>query len=85
MLARQLRMSAFDGKTAQLTELSTGEPGEWLVADSVIAPLHGTANDRLHRELQKLATKPVIAIGDCQAPRTALEAVFEGHEAGRRV
>ena len=32
--------------------------------------------------IREAAGLPVHAIGDCQAPRTALEAVFEGHELG---
>ncbi len=71
---------------AETTDLSTGEPGPTVRADSVIAPLHGTADDALRRAID--ATAPSwrrLSAGDCQSPRTALEAVYEGHEAGRAI
>ncbi len=81
---------SWDGEKVQLTDLSLGEAGPELVADSVIAPLHGHADDRLTSELiawRNEANAPVDirSAGDCQSPRTALEAVFEGQEAGRLV
>ena len=69
---------------AALTDLSLGEPGPTVRADSVIAPLHGTANDALRNAFDATSTSfQIIGAGDCQSPRTALEAVYEGHEAGR--
>ncbi|MRG74032.1 NAD(P)-binding protein [Alphaproteobacteria bacterium HT1-32] len=81
---------SWDGEKVQLTDLSLGEAGPELTADSVIAPLHGHADDRLTSELiawRNEANAPVDirSAGDCQSPRTALEAVFEGQEAGRLV
>ena len=78
------------GGKVQLTDLSLNEAGPELAADSVIAPLHGHADDRLTSELiawRNEANAPVDirSAGDCQSPRTALEAVFEGQEAGRLV
>lgn len=74
----------FSGGMVQLTDLSLGEPGARFGADSVIAPLparpltlNGTSGSNL--------PVPVTAIGDCQSARTALEAIFEGHEAARNL
>ncbi len=71
---------------AQLMDLSLGEPGPTVRADSVIAPLHGTADDGLRNAFgASTESFRLISAGDCQSPRTALEAVYEGHEAGRTV
>ncbi len=71
---------------AQLTDLSTGEPGPTVRADSVIAPLHGSADDALRNRFDATTTSfRCLSAGDCQSPRTALEAVYEGHEAGRAI
>lgn len=71
---------------AQLTDLSMGEPGPTVRADSVIAPLHGAADDGLLGAIAAATPSVrVLSAGDCQSPRTALEAVYEGHEAGRAV
>jgi hypothetical protein len=50
-----------------------------------VAPLPGRPRDGLARAVAGLGNGGAEArlIGDCQSPRTALEAVFEGHEAAR--
>ncbi len=70
-------LANFSGGVVHLTDLSLGTPGATFAADSVIAPLAA----RLQTLLQTGGT--MIAVGDCQSARTALEAVFEGHEAAR--
>jgi len=71
---------------AQLTALSLDEAGPTVRADSVIAPLHGSADDALRVAFAATSTSArILSAGDCQSPRTALEAVYEGHEAGRMV
>jgi hypothetical protein len=72
---------------AVLTDLSTGErrPESF---DAVIAPAHGLPRDGLASALRaRLAGRndpPAIhLVGDCASPRSAIEAVFEGHETGR--
>jgi hypothetical protein len=72
---------------AVLTDLSTGERRAEPF-DAVIAPAHGLPRDGLASELRaRLAgrnDKPAIhLVGDCASPRSAIEAVFEGHETGR--
>ncbi len=79
-------LADFAGGVARLTDLSLGEAGMSLEADSVVAPLPGRPRDGLARDLAALdngAAATARLVGDCQSPRTALEAVFEGHEAGR--
>ena len=79
---------AYDGKSVMLKDLSTGELRESVSADSVIASRHGYSNATLLNELiaqqhDSLPDANILAAGDCQAPRTALEAIYEGHEAAR--
>ncbi len=76
----------FDGEALMLTDLSTGAPGEALRVEAVVAPAHGTPNDALAAALRaRNAAIDVHLVGDCASPRSALEAVFEGHAAGRAV
>lgn len=77
---------AFDGKALVLTDLSTGETGVRIDAGLVVAPLHGAPRGGLHAELVGRNAAPMVALlGDAASPRSALEAVFEGHEAGRNL
>jgi hypothetical protein len=71
---------------ATLQDLSTGGRQEDVPFDSLVAPGHGAPNDRLGAEIRALAAErglelQVTAVGDAQSPRTALEAIYEGHEA----
>ena len=72
----------------RMQDLSTGEALELTGVSSLVAPAHATPDDGLLRHLtDAFAARndaPVLqAIGDCVAARSALEAVFEGHQAGR--
>ena len=76
------------GTSVQLKDLSTNDRSQTLSADAVVAPTHGRSNSALYDGLLRLQaegelTGTMLSVGDCQAPRTALEAVFEGHEAAR--
>ncbi|SMH27730.1 FAD-dependent oxidoreductase [Mesorhizobium australicum] len=56
--------------------------------DSVVAPTLGTSNTALYRAIVSARTNnisKIVTVGDALAPRTALEAVFEGHRAGRAI
>jgi hypothetical protein len=69
---------------ATLADLSTGEMGACDEFDAVVAPAHGVPRDGLAAELRAaMPDLPLHLAGDCAAPRSALEAVFEGHEIGR--
>jgi len=72
---------SWDGRSLAVEDLSTGEVEARAGFDSVVAADYNRAEDGLLHALEA-AGLPVRAIGDCQAPRTALEAVFEGHELG---
>ena len=68
--------------TATLRDLSCDTESA-VPASAVIAPLAGQPRDTQHAGAGNPATR--IAVGDCLSARTALEAVFEGHEAARRI
>jgi 2,4-dienoyl-CoA reductase-like NADH-dependent reductase (Old Yellow Enzyme family) len=81
---RPLRSArSFDGTEFVVEDLTTGSL-ENIRADAVIAAGNPTANSELFAQLDKRGT-PVTLVGDAVAPRTALEAVFEGHEVGRAI
>lgn len=76
------------GRTV-LVDLSTGAAEEHAF-DSIVAPTHGRPRDALAEACRAaLAGRndpvPVRLIGDAVSARSALEAVYEGHEAGREV
>jgi 2,4-dienoyl-CoA reductase-like NADH-dependent reductase (Old Yellow Enzyme family)/thioredoxin reductase len=82
-------VEAYRGGTTILTDLTTGAT-ETEPFDSIIAPVHGVPRDTLAETCRTALTAqnepvPVRLIGDCVSARSALEAVFEGHEAGREV
>lgn len=67
-----------------LEDLSTGASERLPGVDTIVAAAGGVAEDGLARELRG-HLPDLRMIGDCVAPRTALEAIFEGHAAGRAV
>lgn len=75
---------ALQGTTLILEELSLGEDERLEGVDSVVAALGGVAQDGLYHELRGRVPE-LRLVGDAVAPRTALEAIYEGHEAGRCV
>lgn len=62
-------------------DVSTGELEKHRF-DSLVVAQYNAADDRLYAPLRKAGLE-VRMIGDCLAPRTALEAVYEGHAAAR--
>jgi 2,4-dienoyl-CoA reductase-like NADH-dependent reductase (Old Yellow Enzyme family) len=83
-------ISAWDAARGllRLTDLSTGAESERRDIGAVVAPGHGRPRDSLAAGIAALAAARNRApelrlIGDAASPRSALEAVFEGHEAGR--
>lgn len=74
---------AWDGRRLVTVELSTGETASIEDADALVAPGHAIPNDSLAAMRPALGNVTFLQIGDCMAARSALEAVFEGHEAGR--
>ena len=72
--------SLTDG-TLHLRELSTGEPVTIEGVTALVAPTHATPDDALAAALQ--GHIEIHLAGDAAAARSALEAIFEGHETGR--
>jgi hypothetical protein len=69
-------------------DLSTGALEASADFDAAVAPAHGLPRNGLAGELRALLAhhnaRPALhLVGDCASPRSALEAVFEGHEIGR--
>jgi mycofactocin system FadH/OYE family oxidoreductase 2 len=67
-----------------LEDLSTGALERLEGIDTIVAAAGGVADDGLARALRG-RVPDLRMVGDCVAPRTALEAIFEGHAAGRAV
>ncbi len=80
-LALLRRIRGWDGGRLDVEDVSTGQ-SEAVDVDSLVFAATPRAEDSLYRELrgQGLAA---YRIGDCVAPRTALEAVHHGHELAR--
>jgi len=81
-IATLRKVTAFDGKTLAVEDLSTGESELHMGFTGVVAAEHNFADHSLFQQLRHLAV-PVRQIGDNLAPRTALEAVYHGHLAAR--
>jgi len=66
-----------------------GSVGLEIVADTVVSPEVGNSNREVSLSLEAWSgqgpNRKLVNVGDCQAPRTALEAIFEGHEAARLI
>ena len=71
----------FNAGELTVEDVSTGEL-EKHAFDSLVVAQFNAADDRLLGPL-RAAGLQVTAVGDCLAPRTALEAVYEGHAAAR--
>lgn len=83
-------VKALEGSTARLSDLTTGEERALEAVDRVVAPTHARPRDGLAATLIQTARDAgldleVRIIGDAQAPRTALEAIFEGHQVARAI
>ncbi|MBI4504239.1 MAG: FAD-dependent oxidoreductase, partial [Chloroflexi bacterium] len=75
---------AYDGQRLVLEDVSTGEDEALDGISGVVAAYGGVACDELYGALRGLVPERRL-IGDAVAPRTALEAVFEGHSVGRAI
>lgn len=70
------------GGTLRLEDQSTGDVESLADIDSVVVCRPADAHNPLEAPLRARGIAPVL-VGDCLAPRTALEAIFEGHRAAR--
>jgi hypothetical protein len=75
---------AWDGRTLTLEDTSTGEHETHGHFTSLISAQYNRAEDALREPLRQCGLDVRLA-GDCLAPRTALEAIYEGHVVGRAV
>jgi hypothetical protein len=75
-------VKGFTGGELTVEDSSTGEIERMKGFDSLVVAQYNTADDWLLAPL-RAAGFDVKAVGDCLAPRTALEAVYEGHAAAR--
>ena len=73
---------AFDAGTLEVEDLSTGEIARLSGFSALVAVDHNSADQTLYLALRR-AGVPVVQAGDNNAPRTALEAVYQGHMAAR--
>jgi len=76
-----LRLFGFDGDCAYFQNTLTGEAVEFEEPDNLILSLGTVSINDLEATLENSGI-PFLSIGDCLAPRTAEEAVFEGFREG---
>jgi len=79
--------SVQNGKVA-LKDVWSGELEDGGFFDAVIAPGAGSSRTALYDQIEETAAismDNVVVVGDAISPRSALEAVFEGHRAGREL
>lgn len=77
-------VSGWDGHRVALIDRSTGEQLGDVEHDSLVYLVHPVANNAFYQAL-RAAGCSVSQIGDALAPRTALEAVHQGHRLGIRL
>ena len=75
-------VKGFAGGELTVEDTSLGELERLPGFDSLVVAQYNLADDSLYAPL-RAAGLEVRAVGDCLAPRTALEAVYEGHAAAR--
>jgi hypothetical protein len=73
---------SFDGEVLEVEDLSTGAIERLTGFSSLVAVEHNSTDQTLYRALRE-AGLPVHQVGDNNAPRTALEATYQGHMAAR--
>lgn len=78
------KVTAWDGAKLDLVDLSDDSPIDGGAFDSLVGISDPVTNNDFYRELRDRKL-PVIQIGDCLAPRTALEAIHQGHRLAREV
>lgn len=78
----------FDANTLTMEDVSTGEKLTQTGFDSVVGAQYGKAQHELEHGIKALAKSggalaTLHIAGDCVSPRTAIEAVYEGHSVAR--
>jgi 2,4-dienoyl-CoA reductase-like NADH-dependent reductase (Old Yellow Enzyme family)/thioredoxin reductase len=75
---------AIEPGLVRVRETWTGDEHE-LPADAVVAAWYGVASDGLFHELDADGDVDVYAVGDCLAPRRAIDAIWDGFRIGREI
>jgi thioredoxin reductase len=78
------RLFGVDGETAYLRHIASGKAIVCEAVDTVVLAMGHAPESSLERELAGIGIETRL-VGDCLAPRTAEEAVYEGLQAGRAV
>jgi len=79
-----MRLYGVDGTTAYFVHTAAQEPVVLEDVDTIVLACPNSPSDALAEEIRKLGIE-LHMVGDCLAPRTAEEAVFEGLKAGMAV
>ncbi len=78
------RINRFEDGKVEVENMAYGTTHELDGFDAMVGAGPGRALSALHRELTSIMDdRSLVSVGDCVAPRTALEAVYEGHAAAR--
>ncbi|CCE01532.1 FAD-dependent oxidoreductase [Bradyrhizobium sp. STM 3809] len=73
---------SYDGQILAVEDLSTGDIERLTGFSALVAVDHNSTDQTLYLSLRR-AGLPVLQAGDNNAPRTALEAIYQGHMAAR--
>lgn len=76
------KVLAYDGISLSVEDVSCGEVESLPGFSAVVMAQYNAAADELRAPLSRAGIELRLA-GDCLSPRTALEAVYEGHEVAR--
>ena len=74
-------VTAIEPARVQVRENLSGET-RWIDADSVVLSWYGVADDSLFHQLRGIDGLEVHAVGDCLAPRRAIDAIWDGFRIG---
>ena len=83
-LAPLRRLRRWDGDILQVEDVSTGGSETFATFDDLVVAYHNEVNDALYTALRRRGVA-ARRIGDCVAPRTAMEAVHQGHAVAREI
>jgi len=77
-------VAAIEPGRLQVRENLSGET-RWIAADAVVLSWYGVAEDALYASLRAIEGLEVHAVGDCLAPRRAIDAIWDGFRIGLAV
>lgn len=77
-------VSAIEPGRVQVRENLTGDT-RWIEADNVVLSWYGVADNELAAALRDIDGLKIYAVGDCLAPRRAIDAIWDGFRIGVEV